>query len=70
MSLLCPEPWEGPGDTVTPEGQLRQFSDFLVRANRYGSVLPSGGGAGRLVVVDDLPHALVYRKEQFYDVLR
>ncbi|KAF0308499.1 Cell cycle checkpoint protein RAD17 [Amphibalanus amphitrite] len=67
---MLEDPWEGQGDTVTPEGQLRQFADFLVRANRYGSVLPSGGGGARLVLVDDLPNAISYRKEEFYDVLR
>ncbi|XP_037092486.1 cell cycle checkpoint protein RAD17-like [Pollicipes pollicipes] len=42
----------------------------MVRANRYGSVLPAGGGRARLVLVDDLPNVIAYRKEEFYDVLR
>jgi len=41
------------GDVVPYEGQLKSFRSFMLRANRYGML--TGGGGGKMVLVDEIP---------------
>ena len=45
----------GRGDVVPYEGQLKSFRSFMLRANRYGMLTGTGGGGGKMVLVDEIP---------------
>ena len=56
------------GDVVPYEGQLKSFRSFMLRANRYGML--TGGGGGKMVLVDEMPSFAKRDPSEFRQVVR
>ncbi|CRK86950.1 CLUMA_CG000766, isoform A [Clunio marinus] len=66
-SLLSDHSHKFNNDFITYENQVSRFSDFLLRASRYQSVLNDGE---QLLMVKDLPNTFFKKVDEFWNILR
>lgn len=57
------------GDSVVEQGQAAQFRDFVLRVNKYGSVVTAHTGRS-LLLVEDVPNVFYRDPAQFHDIIR